>query len=151
LDVALELGLEIGGWCPRGRRSEDGKIPDRYPLRETASWKYPVRTRQNVLESDGTLIITRGHLRGGTALTADIAADLKKPFRVMDLGAGAEGTDDLLRWGRKQAIRILNVAGPRESESPGIHDQAARFLQDMLFLSLTRYARARRDHRDYSF
>lgn len=132
LDVALELGLEAGGWCPRGRRAEDGQIPDCYPLRETGSWKYPVRTRKNIQESDGTLIITRGEPQGGTALTAALAARLQKPFRVVDLAAQKEKTEDLRLWGREQAIRVLNVAGPRESEAPGIHEQGTRFLTKLL-------------------
>lgn len=132
LDVVLELGREAGGWCPRGRRAEDGKIPARYPLQETGSWKYPVRTRKNVQESDGTLIITRGKPQGGSALTAALAERLKKTYRVVDLNVEKAGTEDLWSWGREKAIEILNVAGPRESESPGIHDQATRFLQELL-------------------
>ena len=132
LDAALELGLEAGGWCPRGRRAEDGKIPSRYPLRETESWKYPVRTRRNVLESDGTLILTRGEPRGGTALTAALAEKLKKPYRVVDLGADKTEIKAIRSWGREWTIRVLNVAGPRESEAPGIHDQASGFLKKLL-------------------
>src|SRR5436305_1193025 len=69
LDVALELGIPCSGWCPRGRRAEDGTIPPRYPLQETRSLAYPVRTRWNVRDSDGTLILTRGRPDRGTALT----------------------------------------------------------------------------------
>ncbi|MBI5582887.1 MAG: putative molybdenum carrier protein [Deltaproteobacteria bacterium] len=132
LDVALELDREAGGWCPRGRRAEDGKISSRYPLQETASWKYPVRTRKNVQQSDGTLILTRGEPKGGTALTAALAEQLKKPYRVVDLEAEKEGTDVLRGWGRELAIQVLNVAGPRESEAPGIYEQATRFLKKLL-------------------
>src|SRR3989442_2721366 len=69
LDTALALGLPCGGWCPRGRRAEDGPLPTRYPLRETPSSSYPERTVWNVRDSDGTLILHRGRLSGGTALT----------------------------------------------------------------------------------
>ena len=55
LDVALALGLPVGGGCPKGRRAEDGRIPDRYPLVETPERNYPARTRRNIEESDGTL------------------------------------------------------------------------------------------------
>src|SRR5438552_18876277 len=74
LDVALELGLPCGGWCPKGRRAEDGPIPARYPLIETSSPFYPQRTKRNVLDSDGTLILTFGCPTGGTALTIRTAA-----------------------------------------------------------------------------
>src|SRR5947199_5509021 len=73
LDVALELGLPCGGWCPRGRRAEDGPIPAHYPLCETRSPIYPVRARWNVRDSDATLILTRGRADRGTALTREPA------------------------------------------------------------------------------
>ena len=60
LDIALQLGIPCGGWCPKGRKSEDGPIPNRYPLRETGSTSYPIRTAKNVLVSDGTLVLTIG-------------------------------------------------------------------------------------------
>src|SRR4051794_16307480 len=85
LDVALELDLPCGGWCPRGRRSEDGAIPDRYPLSETPSEEYPERTEWNVRDSDGTLILTRGTPDRGTALTQRLANRHRKPLFVVDL------------------------------------------------------------------
>jgi hypothetical protein len=85
LDVARELGLPCGGWCPKGRRAEDGPIPARYPLVETASASYPQRTRQNVLDADGTLILTMTPPTGGTALTIRIAEGNDKPYLVVDL------------------------------------------------------------------
>src|SRR2546429_554237 len=84
LDVALELGLPCGGWCPRGRRAEDGPIDSRYPLRETNALAYPVRTRWNVRDSDGTLILTRGRPDRGTALTRDLAERMGKPLLTVD-------------------------------------------------------------------
>jgi hypothetical protein len=132
LDAALDLGLEAGGWCPRGRRAEDGEIPSRYPLKETESWKYPVRTRKNVQESDGTLILTRGEPRGGTALTAALAEQLHKPYRVVNLDADQDKTNPIRIWGQENGIQVLNLAGPRESEAPGIYEQAARFLNKLL-------------------
>src|SRR5437660_8666127 len=83
LDVALELGLPCGGWCPRGRKAEDGVIPDRYPLAETPSPSYRQRTRWNVRDSDGTLILVRGRPTGGTALTLASARRLGKPVLVV--------------------------------------------------------------------
>jgi len=69
LDAALSLNIPCGGWCPKGRKSEDGPIPERYPLQETDSASYPVRTEMNVRDSDGTLILTWGRPTGETALT----------------------------------------------------------------------------------
>jgi hypothetical protein len=131
LDVALEMGIPCGGWCPRGRRAEDGPIPDRYPLRETPSAAYPERTAWNVRDSDGTLIITRGRPRGGTALTVSLARRGGKPVLVVDLEAGAR-VSDARAFLAENGIRVVNVAGPRESETPGIHSEAAAFLLDLL-------------------
>jgi predicted Rossmann fold nucleotide-binding protein DprA/Smf involved in DNA uptake len=127
LDVALELGIECGGWCPKGRLAEDGVIPKHYPLRETKSAAYPERTRKNVVDSDGTLIVTRGEPKGGTALTIQLAQEMRKPSLVIDLLAPAP-TADVRRWLHDEMIALLNVAGPRESEQPGIHAEAMHFL-----------------------
>ena len=114
LNAALELGLEHGGWCPRGRIAEDGTIPARFALKESHSAKYAVRTRQNVVDSDGTLILYRGELSGGTALTRRLAMRHGRPLFLVDLDQPLDL--DLVRsWLDDHQIRILNVAGPRES------------------------------------
>ena len=137
LDVALELGLACGGWCPKGRRAEDGPIAKRYPLRETSSRAYPQRTRCNVLDSDGTLILTRGRPTGGTALTIQIAEKNGKPYLVIDLN-GPLDPGRVQAWCRTQQIHVLNVAGVRASESPGIYERATDFLKAVLSRSCDR-------------
>src|SRR5947209_20410690 len=108
LDVALALGIPCGGWCPRGRRAEDGPIPERYPLVETPTDEYPERTERNVCDSDGTLILTRGQPDRGTALTARLANRHKKPLYVVDLAAPAEDEARRVRTLlAQQAIEVL--------------------------------------------
>ena len=85
LDAAIALGIDHGGWCPRGRRAEDGRIPDSYQLKETPQRDYSVRTEQNVVESDGTLILYRRRLSGGTALTFRLAQKHNRPCCRIDL------------------------------------------------------------------
>ena len=131
LDTALTLGLACGGWCPRGRRAEDGPLSARYPLQETPSRSYPERTEWNVRDSDGTLVLHRGRLRGGTALTLRLARAQGRPALAVDLAA-APSADDVRTWIARERIRTLNVAGPRESEHPGIQAQAAEFLREAL-------------------
>ncbi len=131
LDVALERGLPCGGWCPQGRRAEDGAIPERYPLRETPTSAYPQRTEWNVRDADGTLVLTRGRPRGGTALTVELAERWHKPLLVVDLDEPPL-PGRVYAWIRDQHVRTLNVAGPRASECPGIDTQAARFLRAVL-------------------
>jgi predicted Rossmann fold nucleotide-binding protein DprA/Smf involved in DNA uptake len=131
LDVAMELGILCGGWCPKGRRAEDGRIPDSYPLQEASSPDYPFRTRLNVEDSDGTLILSGGSSQGGTALTLKLARKLNKPFLLVDLARNPEPSE-VRHWVQKNQIRILNVAGPREGESAGIFEKASAFLREVL-------------------
>jgi hypothetical protein len=130
LDVALELGISCGGWCPKGRRAEDGTIPFHYPLQEVASRDYRVRTEKNVVAADGTLILTWGKPMGGTALTIKLAEKHRKPFLVIDSGRELNPVI-VWKWGQAYSIQMLNVAGPRESEVPGIHARTAAFLKEV--------------------
>lgn len=131
LDVALELGVPCGGMCPRGRRAEDGRIPEKYPLTEATSRNYAVRTRMNVEGSDGTLILSRGKLTGGTALTESFARDAGKPCLVIDLGAEFDA-QPVEEWIAENRIRTLNVAGPRESQQAGIFEDACAYLRRII-------------------
>jgi hypothetical protein len=131
LDVAIALGIPHGGWCPRGRLAEDGQIPDRYELRETESAEYHVRTEQNVVDSDATLVLTCGEPVGGTALTVRLAREHGRPLTVVDL-AREDSSAAVRTWLRENRIRVLNVAGPRESQQPGIGRRAAEFLRSVL-------------------
>ncbi|PKO18727.1 molybdenum cofactor carrier [candidate division BRC1 bacterium HGW-BRC1-1] len=128
LDLALELGIPCGGWCPNGRLAEDGPIPDSYPLTETTYSDYRVRTRKNIEESDATLVLTVGRPTGGTALTVRLAQELRKPCLVVDLDQAAD-IARVVAWIEKNRVTILNVAGPRESKSSGVHGLALNFLR----------------------
>lgn len=164
LDVAAEYGLACGGWCPRGRKAEDGPIPSSYPLRETPSGTYAQRTEWNVRDSDATLILTMGEPTGGTELTRSLAEELGKPCLIVDLhqefaadepadgdrpsrSAGSVDQDAAplkrvqrvrLRtnafqdWVNRHGVRVLNVAGPRQSTEPGVYDLAVALLRRML-------------------
>lgn len=134
LDVALELGLPCGGWCPKGRKARDGPIALRYPLQETPSDDYAQRTVWNVRDSDGTLILLRGQPTEGTALTIEVAEGQGKPYLVLDLDT-PPGLAPVRAWGTTHRIRVLNIAGPREEKSPGIYAQASQFLRKLLSTS----------------
>jgi hypothetical protein len=143
LDAAIDCGVPHGGWCPKGRRAEDGPISDRYHLQETESEWYPERTRANVADSDGTLIFSHGPLTGGSLLTKQFAKELGKPCVHIDLNDGfpVDSVQDghslekmfpnlgslkirLSRGGKMLGEDgwVLNVAGPRESTDPQIYD-----------------------------
>jgi hypothetical protein len=128
LDAALALGIPVGGWCPRGRIAEDGRIGRRYCLLETPSRNYPQRTEWNVRDSDATLIVNCGRLDGGTLATARLALERhRKPLFVIELGKRVR-REGFRAWLRRYRVRVLNVAGPRESKRPGIHRQARTLL-----------------------
>ncbi len=127
LDAATAAGLPVGGWCPRGRRAADGVIDARYPLRETPSAEYAERTAWNVRDSDGTLVLVFTEPAGGTALTVREAERQGKPLFVHRL-AGTAGVAEVRAWIAREGVRVLNVAGPREEEAPGIHAAAYAFL-----------------------
>ncbi len=135
LDVALELGIPAGGWVPRGRRAEDGRIPDRYEgLREADSDAYRTRTELNVVDSDATLVLAFGPPTGGTALTVEMARGHARPLLILDLEQQprAEAAASLRRWLAEVRPRVLNVAGPRLSGEPRIATATAAILRAAL-------------------
>ncbi|MEM7476922.1 MAG: putative molybdenum carrier protein [Planctomycetota bacterium] len=131
LDVALELGIPHGGWCPKGRLSEDGQVPAKYNLQEMRSSDYAQRTRQNVIDSDGTLILYRERLSGGTLLTHRIAKDLGKPLMRVRLDRKKE-LQPTVDWILSESIQVLNVAGPRGSAYPDLETETSRWLLHLL-------------------
>jgi hypothetical protein len=144
LDAALEANFSCGGWCPRGRLAEDGVIENKYPLTECDSSEYAVRTELNARDSDGTLILAFGELTGGTKLTEDFAIKYNKPCLVIDLLASTGETDQqstdqttniqrVFEWCRDYSIKILNLAGPRESHQPGVvYTKSLEFISSLL-------------------
>jgi len=129
LDAAIALDLEWGGWMPKGRLAEDGVIPEIYAarMREAAQPSMSLRTRLNIQDSDGTLLLSfRSELDGGSAFTAEVAERTKKPYLHLVLPDGGrsaiptEVRDAVLEWISTAHISVLNVAGPRESKEPGI-------------------------------
>ncbi len=128
LDAAMATGIPVSGYCPKGRRAEDGRIPDRYPLMELLSENYRDRTERNVMESDATLILTLGAISGGTTVTIQLAEKHGKPFMIEALDGDPVPTR-VASWLTKHSVRVLNIAGPRESQHPGsVHAKAKTFL-----------------------
>ena len=130
LDFAIAHGIAHGGFCPKGRRSESGRIPDLYNLTECSSPDYVMRTALNVQHSDGTLIITRGRPKGGTRKTVDFCIKLRKPMFIVDLRDKLK-PPEFATWVREHKVRTLNVAGPRESKQSGICKQTAQILSEL--------------------
>ncbi len=132
LDFALEHQIDCFGWCPKGRKAEDGIIPAVYPLRETVSEKPAERTRKNVEESEGLLVFLLHTPDEGTILAVDHAESLNKPIYVVHLTMNTEDQETgLINLLESNRISKLNIAGPRESNSPGIYKKTKAFLDDL--------------------
>ena len=136
IDVALRHRINCGGWCPAGRLDEFGKIPDHYPVQELQGGGFRERTLQNVKDSDGTVAVYSGKLRGGTDQSVRFCVELQRPHQLIDASKiSAEGAARLTAdFVRENKIDILNVAGPRQSEWPEGYDYASRALSAFLKL-----------------
>ena len=137
LDVAIYLDIPHGGWCPRGRRAEDGRIPETYQLRETSSRDYATRTEQNIIDSDGTLILYARKLSGGSGLTLRLAQQHHRPVLCVDLSPRADAEikrdiDQVTDWLQANGVRVLNVAGPRASTNANLGRCCEQFLLQVL-------------------
>ena len=134
LDAALRHGINCGGWCPAGRLDEFGKIPDNYPIQELKDGGFTERTLQNVKDSDGTVVIYPGQLRGGTEQTVRFCSELQRPYQLIDaLKISADGALKLIcDFVHRNNIGVLNVAGPRQSEWGKGYDYAFRVIEAFL-------------------
>ncbi|MGZ8942799.1 MAG: putative molybdenum carrier protein [Methylobacter sp.] len=135
LDAALETGTGCGGWCPEGRLAKDGTIPLHYPLSELKGAGYKERTLQNVIDSDGTVLIYFGMPTGGTEQTLLFCLELDKPYLLIDASglSPEQAAERILEFVTGNSITVLNVAGPRASAEPLAYDYAYQTLS--LFLS----------------
>lgn len=129
LDACLKYSFPCGGWCPKNRKAEDGKIAAKYHLNELPQEDYAARTRKNVSESDGTLIVVSEDLKGGTLLTQQFAHEYKKPVRIVRPDANPS---HLIPWIILNNINTLNVAGPRESEWINAYALTYRFITELI-------------------
>ena len=135
LDAALELGVATGGWIPKGRKAEDGVIPEKYStLTETDSAHYEARTRLNVRDADATLIVSHGALHGGSRYCRDVAEEVGKPHLHIDLDRCS--IDDAVAAARDWLANLggdtLNVAGPRASSDPAIYKAVKAIVKGIL-------------------
>jgi Circularly permutated YpsA SLOG family len=130
LDVAIEVGIAHGGWIPKGRKTEAERLPSKYDLKEMPTDGYPKRTEQNVIDSDGTLIICHGALTGGSEYTRKMADKHDKPWIHVDTSRiSVEAAVEFVRaWINGSDVKVLNVAGPSASKDPKIYGTTRRLL-----------------------
>ena len=136
LDAAINVGLPHGGWIPKNRLTEDGPLPEKYTLKEMPSSSYIKQTEQNVIDSDGTLILSHGKLKGGSLLTQEFAENQKIPCLHIDLskeliyGAAVNIVD----WVQEHGIKVLNLAGPLASEDPNIYEKVVMVIELVYYM-----------------
>ncbi len=138
LDFAINNDISHGGWVPKGRKAEDGVIPDHYEVKEAPTSEYSRRTELNVIDSDGTLILTHGELSGGSALTENLAEKHQKPCLHINLNHKPEfqATVDITHWISTNGIEVLNVAGSRASHDSKIYASTLSILETVLYLGI---------------
>jgi len=130
LDFALENGIPCEGWCPAGRHAEDGRIPDRYPLKESKTRDYSERTRLNIEDSDGILIIYLKEMDEGTRYTLKRANDMEKHVYIINENPGIKNIE-FSDWLQENKIKRLNIAGPRESNAVGVYKFTLKLLLEI--------------------
>ena len=131
LDFAMRHHIPHGGWIPKGRLTEAGPLDPKYQLKEMPTGEYPKRTEKNVLNADGTLIVSHGKLTGGSALTQSLAERHRKPCLHVNMdNLSVENAVRLIgSWISKEGIEVLNVAGPKASTDSGIYDTTLELLE----------------------
>ena len=129
LDWAIDNQLSHGGWCPKGRKAEDGPLHPRYQLQETTQIAYPIRTRLNVESADATLIIYRPPMGSGTGLTVRIISEVGRPSMKFELDEDDPGR--IQAFLDRHQPGILNIAGPRESGCPGIYAATMKLFDEV--------------------
>jgi len=134
LDFAIFNNIPYGGWIPKGGKMEDGILSLKYHLQEMPTDDYSLRTEKNVLDSDGTVIISHGFLTGGSALTREFAIQHQKNWIHLDMKVLTveNAAETLISWLIENEIKVLNVAGPRAGKDPMIYTITSRLLKETL-------------------
>jgi hypothetical protein len=143
LDAAIKLGIPHGGWIPKGRLTEKGPLPDKYDLTEMPDTSYALRTEQNVIDSDGTLIISHGELSEGSDYTRKMAIKHHRPWLHINLNKtpAFKATNLISSWIKENTIEILNVAGSRESKDNLIYQDVSKIIESVYYLELIENSR----------
>lgn len=133
VDAAISRGVPYGGWLPKGRKAENGIVPETYTdFQVMTRGGYPMRTEQNVIDSDGTIIFTYGKLAGGSSLTKKFAVKNNRPWLHIDLDAEDKPVLKIKDWVIEWDIKVLNVAGKSAGKAPTIYNQVKEIIAEVL-------------------
>lgn len=138
LDSAIYFNLPYGGYVPKGRKSEDGSIPEHYKnLREVESSDYLVRTEENIVHSELTIIFCHGKPTGGSLATVSLCRRNKRPFMTIDLdNPFKDNLDKVMSFFEIDDDNlVINVAGSRESKHRGIQKEVGDFMTAVIAMA----------------
>jgi hypothetical protein len=140
LDMAIEQGIPYGGWIPKGRKTEKGILPEKYKLQEMPTPGYRKRREMNVIDSDGTLLISHGELKDSSVLTQMLAVKHGRPWIHVDLDKATdiEAARTVVSWLDQHDVAVLNVTGPRIGKDPAIYETTMDVLRSVLCLDIIR-------------
>jgi hypothetical protein len=138
LDAAIKCNFPHGGWIQNGCKTQNGILPEKYHLMEMSVSGYKERIEQNVIKSDGTVIISRGVLSGGAGYSAKMARKHNRPYLHIDLSntTVSISSAEINTWIIENAIEILNVTGSRTSEDGDVYKDTAHIVENTILLSL---------------
>jgi hypothetical protein len=140
LDVAVKLGIAHGGWAPRGMRNDQGPLPERYGLREVPALGFRHAMEQNVINSDGTLLVTRGQKTDETRFAVETTLGCKRQFLHLDLSqySAFEAASLASSWISLQRIKVLFITGPSADLDPGLYDQVVKVMETAFYLGFVK-------------
>jgi Circularly permutated YpsA SLOG family/Domain of unknown function (DUF6794) len=140
LDVADKLGLSHGGWAPRGMRNDEGPLPERFALQEVPVMGFKHAMEQNIMNSDGTLLITRGHKSAETRHAVESALRHQRQLLHVDLSqhSSFEAASLISSWVSLQKIKVLFITGPSAAQDPDIYVQVKKILETAFYLEFVK-------------
>ena len=138
LDAAIKYNFPHGGWIQKGRKTQSGILPDKYKLEEMSTAGYKERIEQNVIESDGTVIISHGDLTGGADYSMKMTKRHKRSTLHIDLKETLAfiAASKINTWIIENNIEVLNVTGSRASEDSTIFVDTLYIIEGTILLSL---------------
>jgi hypothetical protein len=140
LDVAIRLGLTHGGWAQRGMRNEAGAIEKRYGLTEVDALGFKQAMEENVLNSDGTLLISRGEKTVESKYAVEMALRHKRQFLHVDLSqhSAFEAASLVSSWVSMNHVLVAFVTGPTDLQDPKIYYQGKKILETAFYLEFVK-------------
>jgi hypothetical protein len=140
LDVAVKLGITHGGWAPRGMRNAQGPLPEQYGLQEVSALGFRYAMEKNIIDSDGTLLVTRGRTSIETRFAVETALSHQRQLLHLDLSQYStfEAASLASSWIALQRIKKLFISGPSEEPDSKVYDLTKKVLETAFYLGFVK-------------